>query len=64
MVSAVNDTIKKCNANKKLSPEKAKMEKLQLEETLLCYLNQSISDKEKESGLYRLEDAQAYMQGI
>jgi hypothetical protein len=27
-------------------------------------LNQSISDKEKESGLYRLEDAQAYMQGI
>jgi hypothetical protein len=42
----------------------AKTDKQHVEETLLKYLNESLSDDEKEQGQFNLKDAQKYMQAI
>ena len=46
------DEIEKSDSKAEVLPEKAKLDKLELEEILLQYLNESLSDDEKLCHLY------------
>jgi ribosome recycling factor len=64
VISSVMDEIKKSDSKAEMHPEKAKLDKLELEEILLQYLNESLSDDEKQGRPYNIEEARQYMQCI